>query len=89
MKPFSALVIKSTVEELVVRLSNGHELKASPQPELHFGQPVYVCFDQTKNRVASVRMEFLEEDPDKMLEPSSVMVIPEDVGDVDCYGSVN
>lgn len=89
MKPFSGLVIKSTVAELVIRLCNGHQVKAPPQPHLFFGQPVFVCYDRTKDRVGSVVTEFLEENPGDMHEPTEIMVIQEDVEEVDIGGSVN
>jgi hypothetical protein len=89
MKPISGLVVKSTVGELVIRLSNGHEVTTSPQPLLHFGQAVFVGYDRTKNRVGAVYTEFHEENPESMVEPTAVPVILEDVDPVDCRGSVN
>lgn len=89
MRPFKAIVRKSTVGELVLRLSNGHIVVASPQPELHFGQEVMVCYDKTRDRVSEIRTEFIEEDLLDEPEVSEKEVPWEDVDDTLDLGFVN
>lgn len=57
MAPFSGIIIKSTVTELVIRLSNGHEVKGpTPRPQLKYGSEVIVYYDYTKSRIGRVEI---------------------------------
>ncbi len=62
MVPFSGIVIESTVTELVIRLSNGHEIKGlAPRKQLSFGQEVIVYYDYAKGRVGRVEIPGVKE----------------------------
>jgi hypothetical protein len=62
MTPFSGIVVRSDNAELVIRLSNGHELKGlAPRKQLSFGQEVIVYYDYTKGRAGRVEIPGVKE----------------------------
>jgi hypothetical protein len=57
MTPFSGIVVKSDNAELVIRLSNGHEVEGlPPRKQLHYGQEVIVYYNYAKGRVGRVEI---------------------------------
>lgn len=90
MKPFRAIVTRSTVRELRLQLSNGHSVTTTPYPDLHFGQAVLVGYDFTKNRVGEVHTELPEEMAEDMIESDApASGFDESVVEGEDGGSVN